>query len=49
MHAAIEAGQRGGWINPRVGKVYPLSEAAKAQDDVINNPGTTGKRILIMS
>jgi len=49
MHAAIEAGQKGGWIIPQVGEIYQITDASKAQDDVINNPGTTGNRILIPS
>jgi len=46
MHAAIEAGQRGGWVKPCVGQVYPLSKAAQAQNDVINNSGTLGNLVL---
>ncbi|XP_035829403.1 quinone oxidoreductase [Aplysia californica] len=46
MHAAIGAGQHGGWITPKVAKVYPLAEAQTAQNDVINNTGTTGNLII---
>jgi len=46
MHAAIEAGQRGGWVKPCVGRVYSLEEAATAQNDVINNTGTMGNLVL---
>lgn len=46
MHAALEAGQKAGWLAPVVAKVYPLSEAAQAQRDVINNTGTSGNLIL---
>uniref|UniRef100_A0A0B7B9H8 Enoyl reductase (ER) domain-containing protein n=1 Tax=Arion vulgaris TaxID=1028688 RepID=A0A0B7B9H8_9EUPU len=46
MHAALEAGQKSNWLNPIVAKVYPLSEAAQAQRDVINNTGTTGNLVI---
>ena len=46
MHVAIEAGQRGGWITPKVSKIYPLSEAHTAQHDVINNSGTAGNLLI---
>ncbi|BFZ15625.1 hypothetical protein BsWGS_18664 [Bradybaena similaris] len=46
MHAALEAGQKAGWLAPVVAKVYPLSEAEQAQRDVINNTGTSGNLIL---
>ncbi|XP_059169482.1 quinone oxidoreductase-like isoform X4 [Physella acuta] len=46
MHAALGAGQETGWLLPQVGKTYPLSEAAQAQHDVINNTGTTGNLII---
>lgn len=46
MHAALEAGQKTGWLVPQVGKTYKLDDADKAQNDVINNTGTTGNLIL---
>ncbi|CAG5119648.1 unnamed protein product [Candidula unifasciata] len=46
MHAALEAGQRAGWLVPVVAKVYPLSEAAQAQRDVISNSGTFGNLVI---
>ncbi|KAH9495758.1 hypothetical protein Btru_013249 [Bulinus truncatus] len=46
MHAALEAGQKAGFLAPHVGKTYPLEEAANAQNDVINNTGTLGNLIL---
>jgi len=46
MHAALYAGQHTGWLLPRVAKVYPLADAAKAQHDVIVNSGTSGNLII---
>lgn len=46
MHAYVEAGMEIGWLQPHVGKEYPLEQAAQAQIDVINNSGTLGKLVL---
>ena len=46
MHAFLEAGALTGWVQPHVGKEYPLEDAAAAHNDVINNSGTMGKLVL---
>ncbi|GFN96992.1 quinone oxidoreductase [Plakobranchus ocellatus] len=46
MHSLLRAGQRLGWLEPKVSKVYPLKDAATAHHDVINNQGTLGKLVL---
>lgn len=35
-------------IKPIIGHKYKLQDAAKAQNDVINNNGTTGRLTLIV-
>ena len=35
-------------ITPLVGTKYPLSDASKAQNDVINNSGSSGRLTLIV-
>lgn len=42
----LEAGMETGWVQPVIGKEYPLEEVAKAHDDVVNNTGTLGKLVL---
>ncbi|GFN96994.1 quinone oxidoreductase [Plakobranchus ocellatus] len=46
MHSLLRAGQRLGWLKPKISKVYPLEDAGTAQHDVINNQGTLGKLVL---
>lgn len=36
-------------IRPVIGHKYKLEEAAKAQNDVINNTGTTGRLTLLVA
>ncbi|KAK6195300.1 hypothetical protein SNE40_000760 [Patella caerulea] len=46
MHGAIEAGIKSGWLKPHIGLKYPLVQAPKAHDTVMNNPGTMGRIVL---
>ena len=46
MHSLFRAGQEFGWLQPRVSKLYPLSEAAASHQDVVHNQGTLGKLVL---
>lgn len=46
IKAAVQAGQRAGWLVPIVAKEYKLDNAAQAQADVIVNSGTFGKLVL---
>ncbi|GFN96990.1 quinone oxidoreductase [Plakobranchus ocellatus] len=46
MHSLLSAGQRVGWLDPKVSKVYPLGDVATAHHDVINNQGCLGKLVL---
>ena len=45
-HAAIQAGMKAGWLQPIVGKEFPLAEAAAAHEDIINGQGAIGKLVL---
>lgn len=47
MHAAIFAGLRDGTLSPRVGKTYPLREAAQSHIDITSDAAKMGKLILI--
>ncbi|KAK1790725.1 hypothetical protein P4O66_014585 [Electrophorus voltai] len=46
--AALFAGLEAGWLRPAVGPQYPLEKAAQAHEDIINNPGASGKMVLTM-
>jgi len=46
IHAALYAGLENGTLNPMVGKQFPLSEAAKAQEAVMHS-AAFGKIILV--
>ncbi len=46
IHAAIQAGLEKGFINPVIGKVMPLAEAAKAHAEIMAE-GAYGKIVLI--
>ncbi|KAK6195301.1 hypothetical protein SNE40_000761 [Patella caerulea] len=46
MHGALEAGIKYGWLKPHIGLKYPLAQAPKAHDTVINNAGTMGRIVL---
>ena len=46
MHAAIQAGMEAGWLRPIVGKQFPLKNASKAHEDIINGSGALGKMVL---
>ncbi|XP_052219899.1 quinone oxidoreductase-like isoform X2 [Dreissena polymorpha] len=48
MHQVISEGLTQGWLVPSVQKEYKLEEASLAHEEIINNSGTTGNRILIM-
>ena len=46
MHAALIAGLASGTLTPVIGREFPLAEAAKAHEAVMN-PGAYGKIVLI--
>jgi NADPH2:quinone reductase len=46
IHAAIVAGLRNGTLNPAVGRQFPLAEAARAHEAVME-PGAIGKIVLL--
>ncbi|XP_052251393.1 zeta-crystallin-like isoform X2 [Dreissena polymorpha] len=48
MHQVISEGLTKRWLVPSVQKEYKLEEASLAHEEIINNPGTMGNRILIM-
>ncbi|XP_052219902.1 zeta-crystallin-like isoform X2 [Dreissena polymorpha] len=48
MHQGISDGLNAGWLQPNVQKEYKLEEAGLAHEEVINNSGTTGKRVIVM-
>lgn len=48
MHDGISKGLLAGWIQPIVCKEYKLEEAGQAHEEVINNSGTLGKRVLVL-
>ncbi|XP_050388905.1 quinone oxidoreductase [Patella vulgata] len=48
INSAVEAGITHGWLKPHIGLKYPIEEAAKAHDTVINNSGAMGKIILTL-
>lgn len=48
INAAIVAGLAAGYLKPIVGERYPLADAAKAHESVINHPsGSAGKIVLL--
>ena len=47
IHAALYEGLAGGWLNPIVGKTFPLAEAAQAHRAVIEEKAF-GKIVLLM-
>ncbi|CAG5118929.1 unnamed protein product [Candidula unifasciata] len=46
IKAALNAGQKVGWLVPVVAKEYRLEDVAQAHTDVINNSGTLGKLVV---
>ena len=46
IHAALRAGLENGTLNPRIGRRFPLAQAAAAHKEVLS-PGAWGKIILI--
>jgi NADPH2:quinone reductase len=46
IHAALRAGLEAGTLRPHVGRELPLSEAARAHEEVLR-PGAQGKIVLI--
>ncbi|XP_068197177.1 quinone oxidoreductase [Antennarius striatus] len=46
--ALLFAGMETGWLRPVIGSQYPLDQAAKAHQDIIQSPGATGKIVLTM-
>jgi len=49
IRQGLEEGQDSGWLSPVVGREYALSDAAKCHNDIINNSGSYGKLVLIVS
>ncbi len=47
VHAALGAGLENGSLRPVIGKEIPLTEAARAQEEVMK-PGAYGKTILVV-
>lgn len=47
-HAGISEGLQAGWIKPVVGKEYTMEESGLAHEEVINNSGTFGKKVIVM-
>jgi NADPH2:quinone reductase len=46
IHAALGAGLEAGTLRPVVGRELPLSEAARAHEEVLK-PGAYGKIVLV--
>ena len=46
MHNLFTAGQECGWLQPKIAREYPLSEAAASHRDVIHHRGIMGKLVL---
>ena len=46
LHAALVAGLANGTLNPVVGREFPLAEAAKAHEAILQ-PGSFGKMVLV--
>lgn len=46
MHEAMAEGMKAGWLQPHVGKVYPLEEAGLAHAELMSSGKSIGKRIL---
>ena len=46
VHAALVAGMEAGTLRPVVGRELPLTEAARAHEDVLK-PGPYGKIVLL--
>ncbi|XP_008112306.1 quinone oxidoreductase isoform X2 [Anolis carolinensis] len=46
--AAILAGIDAGWLKPVVGHEYPLAKAAEAHNDMAENKGALGKRVIVI-
>uniref|UniRef100_V9KZP4 Quinone oxidoreductase-like protein n=1 Tax=Callorhinchus milii TaxID=7868 RepID=V9KZP4_CALMI len=46
--AALLAGIEAGWLQPLIGREYPLEKVAQAHEDIINSHGATGKMVLTM-
>lgn len=45
-HAAIQAGMESGWLQPIVGKEFPLEKASEAHREIITGSGALGKLVL---
>ena len=45
-HAVIQAGVNAGWLQPIVGKEFPLEKASEAHRDIISGGGALGKMVL---
>ncbi|XP_041369978.1 quinone oxidoreductase-like isoform X2 [Gigantopelta aegis] len=46
MCSAIEAWMKHGWVNPKVGKTYPLDKASLAHEEIIKTTSARGNIIL---
>lgn len=47
MHAALTAGLENGTLRPLVGKKFPLAEAARAHEEIMQPSGARGKMVLL--
>ena len=45
-HSAIQAGILNGWLQPIVGKSFPLEKASESHHDIIYGKGALGKTVL---
>src|SRR5271165_4001429 len=48
MHAALGAGLENGTLNPVVGQKFPMAEAARAHEEIMNHSGALGKIVLVV-
>jgi len=47
MHAALTAGLENGTLRPLVGKKFPLAEAVRAHEEIMQPSGARGKMVLL--
>ena len=47
MHAALTAGLENGTLRPLIGKKFPLAEAARAHEEIMQPSGARGKMVLV--
>lgn len=47
MHAALVAGLKNGTLRPVIGQKFPLADASRAHEEIMNSSGAHGKIVLI--